>query len=83
MGARIQDTFFALLHESAEFVPGAETGDVTGIGLLRSDEHHVVEAVAMETPDGFEIARERLTVAGVQRSDELFRRSFRDFLDLF
>jgi len=82
-GSKNQNAFFALLHKPAEFVPGAEAGDVAGVGLLRSDEHDVVQAVAVEAPDGLEIARERLTVTGVQRSSKLLGGSFRDFLDLF
>ena len=52
-------------------------------GLLRCDEHPVGETVAVEAPNGLEIAGERLTVTGVQCNDELLRGSFRDFLDLF
>jgi hypothetical protein len=78
-----QDSFFALLHEPAEFVPRAEARNVACVGLLRSDEHHVVKTVAVESSNGLEIARKRLTMACVQRSDELFRGSVGDFLDLF
>src|ERR1700731_4529352 len=82
-GSKNQDAFFALLHEPAEFVPRTEAGDVAGIGLLRSDQHDVVEAVAVEAPDGFEISRKRLTVTSLQRSNELLCGFLCDFLDLF
>ena len=75
--------FSPFLTKRPELVPRAETSDVTGIRFLRSDEHHVVQAVAVEASDGFEIAGERFTVTCVERSDELLGGLVCDFLDLF
>ena len=64
-GSKNQDAFFALLHESTEFVPVPEPGDVAGVRFLRTDEQHIVKTVAMEASDGLEIVRKGLTVAGL------------------
>jgi hypothetical protein len=53
------------------------------IGLLQGDEQNVVQAVAVKPSNSLEISGERLAMALLQRSDELFRGLFRDFLDLF
>ena len=37
----------------------------------------------MEASDGFEIAGKPFALSGFQRSNKLFRRFLRDFLDLF
>src|SRR5260221_11435514 len=82
-GSKNQDALLALLHEAAKLIPGTEAGNITGLRLLRSDQQHIVKTVTMEASNGLEIAGERLAVARLQRSDELFRRPVCDFLDLF
>src|SRR5260370_12142485 len=82
-GCKNQDALLALFHEAAQLIPGTKAGNITGFLLLRSDQQHVVKAIALEAPDGLEIAGERLTVTGVQRSDDLFGGPVCDFLGLF
>jgi len=73
-GSKNQDALLALLHEAAKLIPDTEAGNITGFRLLRSDQQHIVKTVAVEASNGLEIAGERLAVARLQRSDELFRR---------
>jgi hypothetical protein len=68
-GSENQDAFLALLYETAKLFPGAKAGDVAGIRLLRSDQQHVVQAVAVKASDGFEITGQRFAAARVERSD--------------
>ncbi len=82
-GGENQDAFLAFLDEAAELVPSAQPRDVTGIRFLHGDEQDIVQTIAMETANGFEIASKRFAVALLQRSDELLGGVFGDFLDLF
>src|SRR6202008_3187723 len=59
-GSEDHDSFLTLPDEAAEFIPGAKTCDVAGVGLLRSDQQDIMQAVAMESPDGREVRGERL-----------------------
>jgi hypothetical protein len=74
------DALLALPDKTPEFIPRAETSDVTGIRFLRSDEQRVVKAIAVETPDGLEISGECLAVTSIERSDELLGGLDCDFL---
>jgi len=56
---------------------------MTGIRFLQCNEQNVVQTVAMETSNGFEIGGKRLAMTLLQRSDELLCGLLRDFLDLF
>ena len=78
-----QYAFLSLLDAPAQLIPGTETCYVTGMRFLQSDQQHVVQTVAMEASDGFEIAGKRLALSGFQRSNKLLRRPLRDFFDLF
>jgi hypothetical protein len=77
------DSYLALPDEASEFTPRTKTGDLTGIRPLRSDQQDIVQAVAMESPDGREIRGQRFTVVLLQGSNELLGCAVRDFFDLF
>jgi|HubBroStandDraft_4_1064222.scaffolds.fasta_scaffold2658683_1 hypothetical protein len=81
MGERIRALFSRFFTKSAQLAPRTEADHLPRIRLLRRDRQHVVDY--RETANGLEIAGERLTVACIERSDELFRGAVGDFLDLF
>jgi hypothetical protein len=82
-GRQNHDPLLSLLDVTAQLIPGAESGDMTGVGFLRSDEHHIVQAVAMKAADSLEIAGKSLAVALLQRIDKLLGGLLGEFLDLF
>jgi hypothetical protein len=78
-----QDALLALLDEAPEFVPRAKPGDIAGVGLLRSDQQDVVQAVAMESPDGRQLRRQHFAAARLQGGNKLLGCAVCNFLDLF
>ncbi|MFO0831249.1 MAG: ATP-binding protein [Phycisphaerales bacterium] len=69
-GGEDDDALLTLLHEAAELLPRVEASNMRGVRLLREDEEHIPEAIAVELGEHGEIADERVTLAAAERVPE-------------
>ena len=81
IGARMRMPFSPFLTK-AQLAPGVKPGDVAGVVFLRIDQHHVVEAIAVESRHRPQIPGEGCALALLQRGDELPEGLIGDLFDL-
>src|SRR5665213_2400928 len=78
-----QNSLLAFLHESPKLVPSLKASYMRGRWLLRCDEHHVSQTVAVESSNRCKVLRQCFAATLVERRNELLDCLICSFFDCF